>query len=90
MMSAPGKRRSLGLPLSETTPQQRRARSSPRRQPTGVLWRDKRKEWRWFIMAANKRHIAEGGESYKRRIDALRMLERAMDGFGCSHYEVDP
>jgi uncharacterized protein YegP (UPF0339 family) len=53
-----------------------------------ILYR-KKGQWRWRIVsAANGRRIANGGESYRRRIDAVRMLELAMDGFGCQEYEV--
>lgn len=54
--------------------------------PRAILYR-KKGEWRWRIVAANGRKLANGGESYKRRIDCVKQLERAMDGFGCNCYE---
>ena len=62
----------------------RRRRPSPHAQ----LWRGSAGQWRWRVIAANGRIIAESGEGYARRIDCHRMMERAMDGFGASHYEV--
>lgn len=44
--------------------------------PTGYLYRDARRAWRWRIVAANGRKLANGGESYRRRIDCFRMLSR--------------
>lgn len=56
-------------------------------KPKAYLYR-KKSEWRWRIVAANGRKLCNGGESYKRKRDALLMLERAMAGFGCQEYEV--
>jgi len=57
-------------------------------KPKAYLYRDRKGEWRWKIVAANGHKLANGGESYRRRIDCLKMLEKAMDGFGCDCYEV--
>lgn len=73
-------------PVSDCT----RKRVSPGRRssPHGELYRDSRGDWRWRVRAHNGRILAESGEGYGKRIRAHRMLERAMDGFGCSYYEV--
>ena len=40
------------------------------------LYRDKRGDWRWRVVAANGRVLADSGEGYSRRCDALRGAER--------------
>lgn len=57
------------------------------RKPKAFLYRDRKGEWRWAIRAANGNKLSNGGESYRRKIDCLRMLWKAMDGFGCDCYE---
>ena len=41
------------------------------RAPKWVLYRDKAKLWRWRFRASNGQILADSGESYTRRIDAL-------------------
>jgi uncharacterized protein YegP (UPF0339 family) len=36
-------------------------------------------EWRWRLWSRNGRIVAESGEGYKRRQDAVRMYERLQD-----------
>lgn len=43
------------------------------------FYQDKRKKWRWRVLAANKNIIAESGQGYRRRIDAERMAQRVLD-----------
>lgn len=42
------------------------------------VYRDKsaKKEWRWTIYAGNNRAMANGGEGYNNRMDALNGLRR--------------
>jgi uncharacterized protein YegP (UPF0339 family) len=58
-----------------------------RRKFRAVLYRS-RAGWRWKIYAANGRKVANGGEAYRRKIDALGMLTMAASGFGCETCEV--
>ncbi len=39
-----------------------------------IIYRDKKKEWRWHIKAKNGKIIAHG-ESYKRRSSVYNVLE---------------
>ena len=36
-------------------------------------------EWRWRLWSRNGRIVADSGESYKRRQDAVRICERLQD-----------
>ena len=36
---------------------------------TFEVFRNRKKEWRWRLRAANGRIVANSGESYRRRID---------------------
>ena len=36
-------------------------------------------EWRWRLWSRNGRIVADSGEGYKRRRDAMRMCERLQD-----------
>jgi uncharacterized protein YegP (UPF0339 family) len=36
-------------------------------------------EWRWRLWSRNGRIVADSGEGYKRRQDAVRMCERLQD-----------
>jgi uncharacterized protein YegP (UPF0339 family) len=36
-------------------------------------------EWRWRLWSRNGRIVADSGEGYKRRRDAVRMCERLQD-----------
>lgn len=38
------------------------------------LYRDRKKEWRWTLYAANGRKVAATGEGYKRRAHAIKMI----------------
>lgn len=37
------------------------------------FYRDRRKDYRWRLRAANGRLLANGGEGYRRRIDCQRV-----------------
>lgn len=43
------------------------------------LRRDKKREWRWRLVARNGRSIAVSGEGYKRRGAALKAIHRVRD-----------
>jgi uncharacterized protein YegP (UPF0339 family) len=38
---------------------------------TFEVFRNRKKEWRWRLRAANGRIVANSGESYRRRIDCM-------------------
>lgn len=42
-------------------------------------YRDRQEQHRWRIRHRNSRIVAEGGEGYRRRADALRALTRLLD-----------
>lgn len=41
-----------------------------------TLYRDKRSDFRWKLTGRNGRLLAEGGEGYKRRIDAVKIIRK--------------
>lgn len=41
-----------------------------------LIYRDRRGEWRWRLTARNGRVIADGGEGYARKGNALRAWAR--------------
>lgn len=43
-----------------------------------VVFQDKKKQWRWSLVAANGQKVAQG-ESHKRRADAVRAMKRLGD-----------
>jgi uncharacterized protein YegP (UPF0339 family) len=43
------------------------------------VYRDKKREWRWRVRAANGRVLADSGEGYKRRSDAVRGVRRTRE-----------
>lgn len=45
-----------------------------------VLIRNKRKEWRWKLLARNNKSIAISGESYKRSGDCLKAINMVRCG----------
>lgn len=44
------------------------------------IYRDKKGEWRWRLKARNGRCIADSGEGYKRRGDAIKMIRKVNNG----------
>jgi uncharacterized protein YegP (UPF0339 family) len=46
------------------------------RAPSLKVYRDKRLEWRWRLMAANNRIVADSGEGYKTKAGALKAALR--------------
>lgn len=41
-----------------------------------TIYQDKKNEWRWRLTAANGRIVAESGEGYKNRADALKIVNK--------------
>lgn len=39
-----------------------------------VIYKDKRKEWRWKLLARNGQIVAESGEGYKRKTSLYKAL----------------
>lgn len=46
-----------------------------------IKYRDRKKEWRWRIVARNGRKLAHGGEGYKRQADMNKALRQLRQGF---------
>lgn len=42
------------------------------------LYQDEKNEWRWRLLAANAKSIAESGEGYKRKCDAIHGIHLVM------------
>lgn len=38
------------------------------------IYRDKKREWRWRLVARNGRNVATSGEGYKRKASALAAM----------------
>lgn len=43
------------------------------------IYRDKASEWRWSLKAGNGQIIADSGEGYTRKEDALRAIHTVKD-----------
>ena len=43
---------------------------------TFEIYRDKKGEWRWRLVARNRRIVADSGESYKRKGKAVNMIRK--------------
>jgi uncharacterized protein YegP (UPF0339 family) len=53
------------------------------------IYRDKRREWRWTLVAKNGRKIACSGDGYKRRIDLVTTLATIRLDFGSAPVTMD-
>jgi len=42
------------------------------------LYRDARNQWRWYLMAANHKKIADSGESYYNEQDCIHAISLVM------------
>lgn len=42
------------------------------------IYKDEKEEWRWRLLAGNAKTIAESGEGYKRKCDALHAIHLVM------------
>lgn len=38
------------------------------------VYRDRANEWRWFLLAANRRKLADSGEGYRNKSDCLAAI----------------
>ncbi len=47
---------------------------------TFILYRDRKKEFRWSMHARNGRKTGDSSEGYKRRSHCLRMIEKIIMG----------
>jgi len=41
---------------------------------TYYIYQDSRREWRWYLMAANNRKIADSGEGYSNEQDCVAAI----------------
>ena len=44
------------------------------------FYRDRKKQWRWTLVAPNGRKLANAGEGYARRVDCERMARTILQG----------
>ena len=54
-----------------------------------IVYRDKNKDWRWHLKAANHKIIAESGEGYKRRQGLYKSLELVRNSIHIEEEETD-
>lgn len=47
-----------------------------------ILFRDRRREWRWRLVGKNGRSVACSGEGYKRVSSAIKAIHRIRDNAG--------
>ena len=47
---------------------------------TIVYYRDRRKKWRWRLLARNGRIVADSGEGYTRKFDCRAFFNRLVSG----------
>lgn len=45
---------------------------------TALLFKDRKREWRWRIVSRNGRIVATSGEGYKQRGACLRTLQKLL------------
>lgn len=57
-------------------------------RPEGRIWRNKRTgKWSFNVVGRNAEIVVSSGpQQYSRRIDCIKMVERAMEGFGATHF----
>ncbi len=51
------------------------------------VYKDKSGEYRWRLVAANGRTVADSGESYTRRDNAIRAIGRVTEGVDTAEIE---
>lgn len=56
------------------------------RQPRFVLYRDRKKQWRWKLIGTNGRKIACAGEAYRNRGDCLANIKLL---YGASEFPIE-
>jgi uncharacterized protein YegP (UPF0339 family) len=47
---------------------------------TFVIYKDKNKEYRWRLLARNKKIIGDSGEGYKRKSQVVKMIGKIIMG----------
>ena len=52
------------------------------------IYRDARNEWRWRLLAANHRIIADSGEGYVNKSDCLAAIELVKNSKDAPVYEA--
>lgn len=64
----------------------------PSWKPGFNLYRDVDGEWRWFLKAKNGRTLADSGEGYQRKIDAIRAIDliRSYASYPQVHQVTEP
>lgn len=46
------------------------------------IYKDAANEWRWFLMSANNRKIADGAEGYRNKADCIHGIRLIQQGSG--------
>ena len=51
------------------------------------IYQDRALEWRWYLVAANGRKIADSGEGYYNKSDCLSAINLVKSSFSAPVYE---
>jgi uncharacterized protein YegP (UPF0339 family) len=51
------------------------------------LFKDRKREWRWKLVAANKNTLADSGEGYRRKVDCVKAIKSIQQS--CADAEVE-
>ena len=54
-----------------------------------VVYRDTKKEWRWYLKSRNGLKIADSAEGYKRKAGALKAIELVRVGADEAEIEIE-
>ncbi len=52
------------------------------------LYKDENNQWRWYLLAANNKKIANSGEGYYNKQDALHAISLVSTSSQCQVYTV--
>lgn len=52
------------------------------------LYKDALGQWRWYLLAANSRKIANSGEGYHNKQDALQAIGLVSTSGNCKVHEI--
>ncbi len=54
-----------------------------------VIYQDKKKEWRWRLVAANNLIVADSGEGYQQKEMLLKTLFSITENIKAGSYEIE-
>lgn len=52
------------------------------------VYKDERGEWRWYLLSANTRKIANSGEGYHNKQDCLHAISLVSTSGNCKVYTI--